>query len=437
MRARFVAPLPPQHAMEGSDVTVALRSRTDEIPGNQGLRNAVHRHSAASSSGMLERLFTFAFKGLVYPQIWEDPEVDLEALAINPDSRVVTIASGGCNVLSYLSADPASVSAVDLNRTHVSLTKLKLAALTALPNYQAFHRFFGRADDKANVGVYDIHLRDALDSSTRAYWEKRDLAGRRRIEVFTRNFYRYGLLGRFIGAGHLLSRLYGVDPKGILAADTLDAQRLFFKGRIKPIFEKRFVRWITSKPVSLYGLGIPPAQFEALALSGGGDMARVLCNRLERLACGFPLSENYFAWQAFGRRYPEAGQGALPRYLDPAHYDAIRGRADRVTVENISFTEYLGEHADQSLDRYVLLDAQDWMTDVQLTDLWSEITRTARPGARVVFRTAAEPSLLPGRVPAGILDRWTYEQELSLTLTARDRSSIYGGVHVYALEEKS
>ncbi len=428
---------PSSLAMEGSELTIALRSRTDQVPNNHGLRKAVHRHSAASSGGILERLFTFAFKGLVYPQIWEDPEVDLEALAITPECRVVTIASGGCNVLSYLSADPTSVTAVDLNRTHVALTKLKLAALTALPDYQSFHRFFGRADDKANVGLYDRCLRETLEPATRAYWEKRDLAGRRRIEVFTRNFYRYGLLGRFIGAGHLLSRLYGVDPRGILAADTLDAQRSFFKGRIAPIFDKRFVRWITSKPVSLYGLGIPPAQFEALALSGGGDMARVLCNRLERLACGFPLSENYFAWQAFGRRYPETGQGALPRYLDPVHYEAIRGRANRVAVRNVSFTDYLREHDDQSLDRYVLLDAQDWMTDAQLTDLWSEITRTARPGARVVFRTAAEPTLLPGRVPANILDRWRYEQELSLDLTTRDRSSIYGGVHVYRLEDAS
>ena len=40
------------------------------------------------------------------------------------------------------------------------------------------------------------------------------------------------------------------------------------------------------------------------------------------------------------------------------------------------------------------------MDDAQLTELWSQILRTARPGTRVLFRTAAEPSLLPGRVVA-------------------------------------
>ena len=74
------------------------------------------------------------------------------------------------------------------------------------------------------------------------------------------------------------------------------------------------------------------------------------------------------------------------------------------------------------------------MTDAQLNALWREITRTARPGARVIFRTAAEPSLLPGRLDDAILDRWHYEGAQSRDLTARDRSAIYGGFHLYTLK---
>jgi S-adenosylmethionine-diacylglycerol 3-amino-3-carboxypropyl transferase len=50
-----------------------------------------------------------------------------------------------------------------------------------------------------------------------------------------------------------------------------------------------------------------------------------------------------------------------------------------------------------------------------------------------LFRTAAEPTLLPGRVPAAILSRWDYAEEASLRFTTADRSSIYGGVHLYVL----
>ena len=110
------------------------------------LSQAVRRNRAFSMQGLLEFLFTLAFKGLVYPQIWEDPEVDMEALAIMPDCHVVAIASGGCNVLSYLLADPARITAVDLARAHVALNRLKLVAVRQLPTWQSFYRFFGKAD---------------------------------------------------------------------------------------------------------------------------------------------------------------------------------------------------------------------------------------------------------------------------------------------------
>ncbi|MGH6923695.1 MAG: DUF3419 family protein [Propylenella sp.] len=381
-------------------------------------------------------MFTFAFKGLVYPQIWEDPDVDMKALQVAPGARMVTIASGGCNVLSYLTADPASIVAVDLNRAHVALTRLKLAAAQHLPSWDSFYRFFGAADEKANVAAYRRFLRDKVDDETQRYWEGRGgFVRRKRITLFSRDLYRHGLLGTFIGAAHFVARLYGADPKAIMAAKSIEEQRSFYETALAPLFDKRLVRWATSKRLSLYGLGIPPTQYEALASAGGGDMAVVLRQRLERLACGFALTENYFAWQAFGRSYAGDLSGPLPPYLRREHFDAIRARAGRVKVVNRSVTDELRDHPEASIDAYVLLDAQDWMTDAQLTALWREITRTARPGARVVFRTAAEPTLLPGRVDDAILSRWRYQAERSRALAAKDRSAIYGGFHLYVFNQ--
>ena len=65
------------------------------------------------------------------------------------------------------------------------------------------------------------------------------------------------------------------------------------------------------------------------------------------------------------------------------------------------------------------------------------ITRTAAPGARVIFRTAADERLLPGRVDPATLERWTYLAERSRELHARDRSAIYGAFHIYELEPRA
>lgn len=395
---------------------------------------AVHRSKLLSKEGLRERAFTLAFSSLVYPQIWEDPVVDLEALALDGDSRLITIASGGCNVLSYLTAKPAHITAVDINAAHIALNRLKLAAARHLPDHDTFFRFFGAADTAANVAAFQTHILPHLDPATARYWQARHgIRRRRRIRRFTRNFYRCGLLGSFIGASHLVARLHGKNPRVLLKARTLEEQRSIFERELAPLFSRPAVRWLVNRPASLYGLGIPPAQYMALAGERHGGMAEVLRQRLERLACGFPLSDNYFAWQAFGRRYAPHGNGPLPPYLERGNFETVRSHAERVAVHHASMTDHLASLPEASLDRYILLDAQDWMSDAVLTELWREITRTARPGARVIFRTAAEPSILPGRVPDEILSRWTYAAEQSRALTLKDRSAIYGGFHLYCL----
>lgn len=394
---------------------------------------AVHRHEQMTKQGLLERAFTFAFRGLVYAQIWEDPKVDMDALAIRPGDHIVAIASGGCNVLSYLTADPARITAVDLNTAHIAFNRLKLAAARHLPDQQSFLRFFGEANRPENVTAYKTHVGPHLDETSRRYWEGRDLIGRRRIAGFGHNIYRRGLLGQFIGAAHLVARLYGVNPRDMLAAESIEEQREIFESRLAPIFDRKFIRWLVDQPASLFGLGIPPAQYEALAGEHQAGMAAVLRARLEKLACDFDIRDNYFAWQAFGRGYGPAPDAPLPPYLEPRHHAELVERVERVDVRHTSFTDFLAASPDASADRYVLLDAQDWMNDADLTALWTQITRTAKPGARVIFRTAADERLLPGRVPAAILDRWRYEAERSRTLGDQDRSSIYGAFHLYVL----
>ncbi len=393
-------------------------------------RAVINTHGISKES-LLERAFAFAFRGLVYAQIWEDPVVDMEALAITPQSHVVTIASGGCNMLSYLTADPARITAVDLNTAHIALGRLKQAAAHRLPDYAAFRQFFADANSGENIDAYRAHIRPHLDETSLSYWEGRDLVGRRRIDMFRRGAYKRGLLGSFIGAAHLLAKAYRIDPRALLEARDIAEQRRIFDQQFAPLFDKKFVRWLTDQPASLFGLGIPPAQYGALA--GEEKMVGVLRARLERLACGHDLRTNYFAWQAFGRRYGRDEGAPLPPYLEAAHYETVRSRAYRVEMAHANMTDWLAAQPAASADRYVLLDAQDWMSDAQLNALWSEITRTARPGARVLFRTAAEPSLLPGRLDPNLLGRWRYHEADSLRFTEQDRSAIYGGVHLYAL----
>src|ERR1700733_3802409 len=131
---------PPAGGMLLVDIAVGTKRATAAR-----LDEAVGGSKPVAQSGFRERLFTAAFQGLVYPQIWEDPVVDLEALAIKPGDHIVAIASGGCNILSYLTADPARITAVDLNHAHIALNKLKLSAARCLPSHWHYSNFFAYA----------------------------------------------------------------------------------------------------------------------------------------------------------------------------------------------------------------------------------------------------------------------------------------------------
>ncbi len=423
-----------QAAQKKDPVVSSNSGKTNGSEGNtkELLGKAVHKNSIISKRGFLERLFTLSFRGFVYPQIWEDPEVDLTALKIEKNkSKIMTIASGGCNIMNYLTEEPASIKAVDLNPAHVALARLKLCAAKHLPGYNSFFQFFGHADTKDNIVLYNKYIKPNLDQFSRDYWEGRRLTGEKRINYFRKNIYQFGLLGRFISAVHITAKFYGQDPSEILNATNMKEQGEIFDRTLGPIFDKKIVRFVCNMPPALYGLGIPPSQFDEL--KGKEHMADVLRARLRRLACDFPIENNYFAWQAFGRGYDREKRLAVPRYLTEANYEKIKAYAERAEVFHTSMTELLSAQPQGSFDCYIFLDAQDWMNADQLNDLWREVIRTAEPGARVIFRTAGDVSPLTEALEPEILAKFHYDPSLSEPAVAKDRSSIYGGFHVYTL----
>ena len=229
---------------------------------NLFLQDAVISRSAFTRRGALERIFKFLFSGLVYNQVWEDPDVDLAAMNLEPDHTVLMIASAGCNVLNYLAANPKRIIAIDLNENQVALSRLKLAALRNLPTYETFFRFFGVANDRANCEAYDKFLSAGLDRETRNYWEKRTFLTGRRINIFARNLYRYGLVGRFVGFAHAFAGLHGERLQCIIEAKDMDEQRAAFDRVLAPLCDHPLIKALIRTPLSLYALGVPPAQNE-------------------------------------------------------------------------------------------------------------------------------------------------------------------------------
>ena len=377
------------------------------------------------------RLFDWVTDRLVYSQMWEDPVIDREVLELRPHHKVVSIGSAGCNPLTYLLDDPQQVTGVDLNRHQVALAKLKLVALRECPTFEDFFALFGNGRDPANPERYWRLLRHACDDDMRAYWEGRTVGGQRRISLFASGLHQRGAVGLAIGGAHLWAGLNGKDMRRILAADSITAQRRIFDAEISPLFRGRLIGALARLPATLYPLGIPRRQQQEMRDAAGGDILGWLHGIIEDLACAHPIADNWFAWQVFGRGYDLEHRRAIPPYLAAENFARLRQRADRLEFRRDRLADHLLARERGSVHRFVLLDAQDWMDPASLHALWSAIDHAADPAdARVLFRTAGSLAQFTRKLgqwpPAG----WNCVSADGSALAARDRSSLYAGVHV-------
>jgi S-adenosylmethionine-diacylglycerol 3-amino-3-carboxypropyl transferase len=393
------------------------------------IADAVRNSRTESEATLWDNLFSFWFRRLVYTQIWEDPEADLAALQLPVGSSIVTISSGGCNALSYLTAQPAQVYAIDLNEAHLALLKLKLAGLRALPDYAKFWRFFGEGDKPENAGLYRDRLRPQLDASARRYWDERDLRGRPRYGYFTDGFYRHGALGHFIGFAHRLAKFSGIDLDALLTDRSDSPKRIEALARLDRLFHSTLARLMTKTPALLFSLGIPPQQ--RTLLGGDAPLNEVLHQRLLRLINVYPNETNYFAWQALKRSYPGPGDKCLPLYLQQSHYERMRAGAGLVIPVHANLRVFLESLPAREIDAVVLLDSQDWMAAEEIRTLWNAIDRAGNDEVRVIFRTAGAGSPLEQPDLQALQQTWRRDEERSAIGFDRDRSGIYGGFHCY------
>lgn len=391
------------------------------------LLDAVQNKPVSSRQGILQKLFAVYFDGLVYNQIWEDPRVDLQALKLGGDSRVLSIASGGCNALNYLTAKPESVTAVDLNPNHLYLTRLKIAALRYLPDYESFFDFFGRANVKGNVANYHKYLAPKLDPDTCKFWENR-------INYFAKGFYNYARNGYFLRFFHRFAKTIGCNPNDLTKAKTLAEQEQFFEKSVAPFFDNFLIKILSKTPITVFGLGIPPQQFEELKRDAENGIIELMRERVHRLCAGFPIQDNYFAWQAFTRHYDTENRVAIPDYLKEENYDLLKENSHRLRAEIASIIDFIKEQPAGAFNRFVFLDAQDWMNPETLTDLWTAIAAQGGENTRIIFRTAGAESPLETALPSDLQAKFNYEKEFSQELFKQDRAAIYGGFHLYVMK---
>ena len=348
---------------------------------------------------------------LMFAQVREDPRIEMQALAPALGGTIVIVSSGGCTALSLLAAGARRVVAVDVSRTQNHLVELKCACVRALTPPQAV-AFLGAQPMAAaqRLALYE-QLSPLLTDAAGAYWD----ANPRAIE---RGVLRAGRSERFIAlvarvVSRLVVRAGGVPA--LLAAQSLDAQRRIFADswagwRWRALFALLLNRWTFSRAYH-------PAFFAHIDNPSFARHFRLLA---ERALTELPARDNYFLHEMLTGRYPVAEADGVPPYLTSQGGARVANAPETLRLVDGSVTEFLRTCPAGSVDGFALSNIAEWLDEGGRDALFGEVARTARPGARIVFRNFVGWTEVPERW-RHVLVEWPRYGE---ALIQRDRSMV-------------
>lgn len=355
---------------------------------------------------------------LYFAQVREEPLLEIEALEPRDDRTFVVVSSGGCTALSLLARGAGKVVAVDLNATQNHLVALKAAALQSVDRENLI-AFLGAGTMNPAVRLVNYAtLRRLLDPAATAYWD----ANQSMIE---RGVLNAGVSERFIRLVAGVIRAL-VHPKSridrLLACRSLDEQRELYHRE----WNNRRWRMLFSILLSrrAFDRAYDPRFFENVSNPSFAAHFRKL---LEHALCEIPVATNYFLHHMLRGNYPVGIDGGLPPYLEPARY-TWTGNLELVDG---GFAEYLATCEDDSVDGFALSNICEWLNDGQVTELFSQVERVAKPDARVCFRNFVGHTEVPPAFRSSIQE----DRDAGIAAISRDRSCLQSRIAICRVEK--
>jgi S-adenosylmethionine-diacylglycerol 3-amino-3-carboxypropyl transferase len=346
-----------------------------------------------------------------YAQVWEDADVLLAGLDVQPGDQCVSIASAGDNALALLTKQPARVIALDRNPAQLACLELRVAAYRELRHPELLELMGSRPSVRRSQ-LYG-RCRRALSAGARAFWDGRLDA----IELgigHAGKFERYLALFR----NRVLPLVHPRETVlGMLQPRSADARRRFHDRQWDTWRWRLLFRVFFSRTVMGW-LGRDADSFRYVE----SDVATTI---LERTTHAFreldPSNNPYVQWILTGTH----GE-ALPYALRAEHFDTIRAGLDRLEWHCGSVEAFLDRSDAGAFDRFNLSDVFEYVSIEHYERMLESILRCSRPGARLAYWNM----LAVRRRPEHLAERLRPLDDLAGSLHRSDRSFFYGAFRV-------
>lgn len=356
---------------------------------------------------MAEAKFDF----IRYSNCWEDTENLLQSLEMKGKSGV-SVLSAGDNTMALLLADPAKITAFDLNPTQIHLFYLKKAGFQSL-DHDGLMELLG-VNGTGRSWERFLSLESVMEADAFKYFKahreffEEGIVNMGKFEHYFQIF-RNKVVPLFTTKAHMDRLARFEDP----AAQKKYYDRYVNNRRMKGVFQIFFGFRMMGK------LGRDRAFYNYVEEKedSASNIKKVADSGMGRI----PNYDNPYMTYVLTNRYPEH---ALPYYLQKEYHETIRSRLDRIEVIRGSFLDVSGKH-----DFFNLSDIFEYMSEEDFQKNVEHLKKLARPGGRVAYYNMQGKRYLE-------MDGFRYQKELSEERTMKTKSYFYRDFNVYDIGEE-
>lgn len=266
-----------------------------------------------------------------YANCWEDADVLLKGLDIQPGEKVLTIGSAGDNSFSLLLNDPEFVLAVDLNQAQLRLIELKKAAFISL-NYEEFLSFLGFEEATNRIELYKKVCKE-LSLENVDYWDTY-LSDLKKGIIYSGKFERYFKVFRT----KILPIIHSKSTvKELFSTKNEDEQIRFYETRWNNLRWRLLFKLFFSKRV-MGILGRDPAFLKEVEIPVSTFILNQAKNHLSSTRC----QKNYFLHFIMKGNFGDY----LPHYARKENFSKIKQNVHKLKtfhgIAEDAFKEYSG-----------------------------------------------------------------------------------------------
>ena len=346
-----------------------------------------------------------------YAQVWEDADVLLAALDVQPGDVCLSVASAGDNTLALLTRHPSRVVAVDFNAAQLACLELRVAAYRALTHGELLE-LVGSRPSVRRLELYR-RCRPLIGQAARTFWDGRPsdieagVGSSGRFERYLAFFRRWVL--PLVHSRDTVSQL--------LQPATPEARRRFYDERWDTWRWRLLFRIFFSRAV-MATFGRDAAFFRYVEADVAGSILQRTRHALTVLD---PSANPYVRWILTGTH-----GDALPCALRPEHFETIRANLDRLEWHATSVEEFLARSPGEPIDRFNLSDVFEYVSPDAYERMLTSIVSRSGPGARLAYWNM----LVPRRRPQALARLLRPLDDLARTLHGTDRAFFYSAFRV-------